>query len=154
MGKLRLLQDDYGAATSHFAALLETYEALAIGDPSNVIWQRGMAEAYKSLGKVSKAEGQLPEALDRYLMALRIDLDLLRKQPEGLHDQMVVANDYRHIGNLHQELGHKSEAMTAYENGLSIIETLREQWPKRRDFFVLFINFKVSMAKLEETTEQ
>ena len=101
--------------------------ALVDVSPSNDVWVKRLSMSYDRIGQSYFARGQLTDALTAHKEQLKLDQQLLAKQPEDPERRRDVATSQERIGTVLQFQGNLTDALAAQDAALSISERLAEE---------------------------
>jgi tetratricopeptide (TPR) repeat protein len=101
--------------------------ALVDVSPSNDVWVKRLSMSYDRIGQAYFARGQLTDALTAHKEQLKLDQQLLAKQPEDPERRRDVATSQERIGTVLQFQGNLTDALAAQDAALSISERLAKE---------------------------
>ncbi|WP_317899385.1 tetratricopeptide repeat protein [Aurantibacillus circumpalustris] len=97
------------------------YGTQAVALSEKIVWKKGIALAYNSIGIVYKNQDNYPEALKNYFASLKIK--------EEIGDKKGIAGSYNNIGTIYMARGNYPEALKMYLSALKINEeTGNKNW--------------------------
>lgn len=94
----------------------EQYAKLAIKEANEVLYKKGLGDAYNNLGGVENVKGNYNEAIDYYLKSF-----LYRQQ---IKDTIGMGNTLSNIGVMYRKLSEFEKALEYYQKALNIKEKL------------------------------
>jgi tetratricopeptide (TPR) repeat protein len=97
---------------------------LAVSDPTNTDWQRGVAVSYRSVGDVLAAQGNLEDALNSYRDSLAVFQGLAVSDPTNTEWQNGLSQSYGATGEMLRAQGKLEGARKSYRDSLAIFQRL------------------------------
>lgn len=123
-GKLATLQSEAGSSPEALAAqkkAVELFRKLAIIEPENVDYQKGLALSQNNLGLMLMRIDQSTEAESVFAAAISRQRRLLARFPE---DRELVANlaaAYSNLGLLQKEAGRNADARSSFTEAIDLL---------------------------------
>ena len=106
-------------------------------DDSDVETTYRRGRAFRNVGLVLEAEGDLEEALRSFEKYQSIMLTLAERAPDNIEWSLALANSHRLVGEALQEQGRLEEAFLAYSASLELARALAQRDPARPELQIV-----------------
>jgi tetratricopeptide (TPR) repeat protein len=120
LGSLLVNWGQVAMARAIFDQALLIDQELALAEPGNTSYQRGLSSSYDRLGDLAQAEGQSERARELYQQALDIGTRLAEAEPGNTTYQRDLSLSYDRLGDLAQAEGQSEQARELYQQALDI----------------------------------
>jgi tetratricopeptide (TPR) repeat protein len=114
-------------ASNEFEQSLEMYRDLAAKDPSQIAWQRGIADQSEHIGVVRQQKGDIDQAMENFRQALNIRQAIAAREPGNAISHRDLAWAKYNIGEVlmarrkaKESLESDTEALTDMQRAISI----------------------------------
>ena len=124
LGQLHFELGNYGLAEQAQTERWQILKRLVSHDPTNHQWQRSEAVSFLDIARIKQFKGEVVEARRDYVRSIQWFRSFASKRPDDLESQFDLAIVYETLGDLDQEVGLFSEAMSEYQEALDVVEGL------------------------------
>lgn len=129
LGDAQRIAGQSSAALLSYRAARAIAETLAVRNPADTQWQRGISVSHNRIGNMLLAQGDGPGALAAFRKGLAIAETLAARDPANTMGQRDISVGYNKIGDVLLAQGDGPGALATFRKSLAVAETLAAREP-------------------------